>query len=584
MLNSKLKLNKEDPFHDFRNFLYYIFKDVLLFGEPHPVQYDIADWMQNCPVSIRRAQAQAMRGCGKTVIACAYVCWLWYINPSIRVMTISSVAQKAAEFAGLVKQILDTAELLQHLRPDPDAEVTLHHGKRKASLKKSKNTETAFDVSGAGPGKDPSFAAYGVFGGYTGSHPDVIIPDDVEIPENSLTVTKRHRLYEKLRELESLVMEGGMVFPMGTPQTEESIYMKLAEAGYPVRRWPAELPDLRDEKETENVAPLLIQMAEDGHPGDPSYPERFPIERLNEKKAKGMAYYNLQMLLNTRLADQERYPLKLRNLMVFDTPVDMAPAAIGWGTAERLPYETPGFTGDYLYAPAFVDQPYDPFQAKVLYIDPKGAGGDSVGYCVVGVKDGILYVLDAGGYAVGRGQSGTSEAVMVKLAKIAAMYEIKKVIVESNWGGSKNESAYAKLLQPHLARWAGGCGVETQWNTGQKEARILDCLEPMVNNHRICISHQVAQKKELLYQFTHITRERGALVHDDEIEALWGACSQFISHVALDPDAKEAERHENACIRSAKAFEASFKKQQKAGRDPWHPRKTQQRRQRWKRC
>jgi hypothetical protein len=84
MLNSKLKLNKEDPFHDFRNFLYYIFKDVLLFGEPHPVQYDIADWMQNCPVSedgIRRAQAQAMRGCGKTVIACAYVCWLWYINP-----------------------------------------------------------------------------------------------------------------------------------------------------------------------------------------------------------------------------------------------------------------------------------------------------------------------------------------------------------------------------------------------------------------------------------------------------------------------------------------------------------------------
>jgi hypothetical protein len=308
----------ENPFHDFRNFLYYIFTEVLLFGPPHPVQYDIADWLQNCPVSddgIRRAQTQAMRGCGKTVIACAFCVWLWYINPTIRILTISSVAAKAAEFAGLVKQILDSAELVQHLRPNPDEEYSLHHGKRRDALKKSKNTETAFDVHGCGPGKDPSFAAYGVYGGYTGSHPDVIIPDDCEIPENSLTVTKRTRLYNKLHELESLVLEGGMVMPMGTPQTEESIYNKLDDAGYPVRRWPAELVDPSDEERSRCVAPMLLNRVRsgEGQPGDPSYPERFPVSRLIEKKAKGLAYYNLQMLLDTNEEPHcVRHPLRLR--------------------------------------------------------------------------------------------------------------------------------------------------------------------------------------------------------------------------------------------------------------------------------
>lgn len=576
MLDQKLVLDPENSFHDFRNFLYYIFTEVLKFGPPHPIQYDIADWMQKCPVSpdgIRRAQTQAMRGCGKTVIACCFTAWLYYVNPSIRVMTISSTANKAAEFAGLVKQILDSAELLQHLRPNPEAEVTLHHGKRHASLKKSKNTELAFDISGAGPGKDPSFAAYGVFGGYTGSHPDVIIPDDCEIPENSLTVTKRERLFNKLRELESLVMEGGMVFPMGTPQTEESIYGKLDEAGYPVRRWPAELVDPDDVDRAKNVAEICLGIA-----GQPSYPERFPLERLLEKKSKGLAYYNLQMLLDTRLSDDDRYPLKLRNLIVFDTPADLAPAAIGWGTTERLPYENPGFEGDNLFGPAFADSPFEPFQSKVMYIDPAGAGSDQVGYAIVGYRDGIIYVLEAGGYD-GRGMS---DAVMVKLSKLAQLYEVKRVLCESNWGGSKQESAYAKLLQVHMSKWAGA-GVESVWNTGQKEVRILDTLEPIVANHRLVISHNVAKKTDLLYQFTHLTRDRGALTHDDQIEALYGACAQYTDAVSLDPEKRAADRHVARSVEAAKEFERDWRRLN-PGKDPWKTQRTVTRSQRWRKC
>lgn len=561
MLREKLAhINADtDPFHDFRNFLYYQFTEVLKFGEPDPIQYDIAWWMQHSPYSddgIRRAQTQAMRGCGKSVIACCYIAWLYYCNPTIRVVVVSSVGSKANEMAGLVKQIIDNSELLAHLRPHPDDAFKMRHGKKITALKRDKNTEQFFDVRGAGPGKDPSFAAYPVYGGWTGSHPDVIIPDDTEIPENSLTVLKRDRLFNKLRECESLIMAGGLILYMGTPQTEESIYCKLDDAGYRIRRWPAELPDPNDETRSKNVSPWLLDRVLDGEKvGDPSYPERFPRERLLEKKAMGLAYYNLQMLLDTSLADEERYPLKLKNLIVLDTPCDMAPTNVVWGTAQRISHiEYSGFTGDYLHAPAFVEEAYAAFQNKVMYIDPKGGGSDSVGYAVVGLLNGMLFLMDVGGLAVNKA-GGTSDSVMMKLAKIAATYDIKHVIVESNWGGSKEESAYARLLQPVMAKWNGPTQIDTFYVSGQKERRILDCLEPIVGAHRLIISERAAKCQAFTYQFTHLTRERGALGHDDEIDAVYGAVNHFVAHVVLDPETREAERRETERQRTAEEWD-----------------------------
>jgi predicted phage terminase large subunit-like protein len=284
------------------------------------------------------------------------------------------------------------------------------------------------------------------------------------------------------------------------------------------------------------------------------------------------------MLLDTTLSDDDRYPLKLRNLIVFDTPVDMAPAAIGWGTAERLPYDTPGFTGDFLHGPAFADSPYEAFNSKLMYIDPAGAGSDQVGYCIVGYREGMIYVLDAGGFD----GTGLSDAVMVKLSKLAQLYEIKRVIVESNWGGSKGESAYAKLLQVPMAKWAQA-GVEALLSKGQKEVRILDVLEPLVANHRIVISHTVAKKTELLYQMTHMTRNRGALAHDDQIEAMCGACAQYVEAMSLDPEQRVADRHVQASIDAAKEFERDWKRVN-PGKDPWAKTKSLTRGKRWKRC
>jgi hypothetical protein len=548
---------EKDPLHDFRNFLYYVFTLPLDFGDPDEIQYDVADWMQNSPPGedgIRRLQIQAMRGCGKSVIACAYCAWLWYCNPTIRIVVISSVAKKANEFAGLVKQILDKAELLQHLRPDPEADVTMRHGRKIKSLKKSKNTEDAFDISGCGPGKDPSFAAYPVFGGWTGSHPDIIIPDDVEIPENSLTVFKRNRLFEKLRECERLVMEGGVIMYMGTPQTEDSIYDKLDAIGYQIRRWPSELPNCDDEKRTRNVSPWLLARSKVEGAGSPSYPERFPAIRLAEAKAKGLAHYNLQMLLDTTLADHERYPLKLKNLIVFDTPADMGPTNIVWGTAQRMSHiDHGGRDGDDLHAPGFVEPAWAPFQDKTMAIDPKGGGADTVGWAVTATLNGVIYCLDAGGMA--KGTSGTADHVMIGLSKIAHTYGVKRVRVESNYAGSKTESAWARLLQPHMAKWNGPTEIILVHVKGQKERRICDILQPLTENHRLVFSEKAARCAELTYQFTHITRDAGALGHEDELDALASAVEPFLAMCVMDPEVRDANEKEAAALAVAKEFD-----------------------------
>ena len=548
-----------DPFHDFRNFLYYVFVDVLRLPEPDPMQYDIADYMQNAeagPDGKIRQQVQSMRGCGKSVIAAIYCCWLWYCNPDIRVLYLGSNQDLVDISAKLVKDILDASELLQPLRPQDEDQYTLRHGKKIKALAQSTNQTNQFDVRGRGPGRDASFCGRPVFGGWTGRHPDIIIADDCEIPENSMTELKRKRLMNKLLECESLTLNEGKILYMGTPQTEDSIYLKLHDQGYRIRRWPAELPDPEDAKLSENVSPWLIERVTEGgeEPGSPSYPERFPMEVLLEKQAKSRAYYNLQMLLNPNLADEERFPLKLRNAIVLDVPRDMAPSQIVWGTQDRRDdIEHAARARDHWVGPGFVSEEWAEYTGKVMYIDPKGGGADSVGYAVVAFLNGMIFVLAAGGLAPGA--SGTSDAVMRKLASIAAEHAVNRVVVESNWGGSKDESTYARLLQPVMAEVNGPTQIDLNYVTGQKERRILDCLEPIFNCHRIVFTEKAARCVDLSHQIARITRDKGSLDHDDVIDALYGAVAQFANLVVLDPATRLKEQQDAERKETVKEFD-----------------------------
>ena len=84
---------------------------------------------------------------------------------------------------------------------------------------------------------------------------------------------------------------------------------------------------------------------------------------------------------------------------------------------------------------------------------------------------------------------------------------------------------------------------DADWSTTQKEARIIDTLEPVMNQHRLVVcpsvidqdyrstegySSEAIQRYRLFYQMTRITRERGSLVQDDRLDALAGAVAHWV--------------------------------------------------------
>jgi hypothetical protein len=82
---------------DFRKFMFMVWKHLNL-PDPTPVQYDIAHYLQNGP---RRSVIEAFRGVGKSWITAAFVCWVLWNDPQLKVEVISASKDRAGLHADL---------------------------------------------------------------------------------------------------------------------------------------------------------------------------------------------------------------------------------------------------------------------------------------------------------------------------------------------------------------------------------------------------------------------------------------------------------------------------------------------------
>ena len=72
--------------------------------------------------------------------------------------------------------------------------------------------------------REPSVVCQGVHGNITGMRADLIICDDVEVPNTCNTIKKRDGLRERLRELDFILSPNGAMIYIGTPHTLDTIY------------------------------------------------------------------------------------------------------------------------------------------------------------------------------------------------------------------------------------------------------------------------------------------------------------------------------------------------------------------------
>jgi hypothetical protein len=526
-----------DPVVGFRNFTWLAWKALGL-PDPAPIQQDVADYLATGP---SRRIVTAMRGFGKSYLTATYTAWRLYCNPDTTVLCISAAQTRAREFTRLTRQLLSQMECCHWLIPNEN----------------DRDGADRFDVGARTTvSKDPSVAAYGITSMITGTHVDLIICDDVETPDNSKTVENRDKLLHKLTELPNILNPGGQIVMLGTPQTEDSIYLRLAQT-YDMCRWPARAPRLDDEKRCERLAPYIGDRLQSGamEPGDSTYPEYYPHEELLERETvMGPSVFALQFLLDTTLADLERYPLKLQDFIVYDCAHTRSlPRNISWSSTEtRSEIASVGIGRDFFKGPGWVDNEVAEAQDSVMFIDPSGRGADQTGYCVARLLNGLIFIPEAGGL-----EGGHDEPTLMKLAEIAHRHGIKRVLVESNFG----DGMYSKLLTPILSKALGGVTIEEVRVGGQqKERRILESLEPPLAAHRIVIDPEVARNSDLMTQVSRLTNERGCLRHDDQVDALAGAVSHFKDRLSLDV-AQEIERQEKQLLEGElREFERGMKK------------------------
>lgn len=543
---------------DFRKFMFLVWKTLNL-PDPTPVQYDIANFIQNSP---KRCVIEAFRGVGKSWITSAFVCWTLLNDPQKKILVVSASKERADAFASFVKKLINEMPILAHLK----------------AVEGQRDSMLSFDVGGALPDHSPSVKSVGISGQLTGSRADIIIADDVEVINNSSTQIARDKLSELVKEFDSILkpLDSSRIIYLGTPQCELSLYNQLPERGYVMRVWTAEYPELKKvDSYKGTLAPFLVKKLSDNPRlvGEPTDPLRFGSEDLMERRMSyGKSGYSMQFMLDTTLSDANKYPFKISDLIIQNLNPTMAHMKVAWATSPELcisDVPTVALTGDRYYRPMWHSPEMHEYTGAVMSIDPSGRGKDETGYAVVKMLTGNLYLTGAGGLL-----GGYDEATLVKLAEIAKRNQVKLIVVESNFG----DGMFSQLLKPILGR-IYPCSVEEVRSSTQKELRIIDTLEPVMSSHRLIVDQKIITSdyetatdptNSLFYQMTRITRDRAALRHDDRLDALAMAVAYWVEHMARDNNKAVDQLNGEELDKELKAFMVSANKGNGIQSPTWH--------------
>lgn len=530
---------------DFRNFLCVVW-DFLGLPPPSDVQLSLAYWLQHGP---DRAIILGFRGMAKSWITGAYALWTLYCDPQEKVLITSASLDRAVQSVQWCLALIREMPDLQFLYPGPN----------------QRSSGKQFDVGPALPDQSPSVRGAGITGQITGSRAHLIVPDDVEIPSNSMTTVMRERISEAVKEFDAILHPGGSVKFLGTPQVDDSLYVKLQGRGYVCRIWPARFPDKPHVLQYgDRLAPYILQRVQKDPTlvGHSVWPGRFTDDDLAHRELSyGRSGFELQFMLNTSLSDADRYPLKLRDLIVDTLDIIQGPDVIAWGNDSKLLYnDVPvmGFEGDKFYAPANKGDSYSQYNSIVGALDPSGRGGDETALCILAELHGRLFLLYAGGW-----RDGYSPGTLTAISRALVEYNVGRVVIEDNFG----DGMFLALLQPYVIKaWREAnskrpssrhSGTDLEGNRSprvQKELRILSVMEPATQQHRLVIAKDVIERDfksiqayselvgqdsihhySLIHQFTHLSREKDSLLHDDRVECLAQAVGLFADILGINP-------------------------------------------------
>ena len=520
---------------DFKLFLQALWQQLDL-PSPTRAQYAIADYLQHGP---KRLQIQAFRGVGKSWITGAFILWTLFKDPEKKIMVISASKERADNMSIFLQKLIIETPWLNHLRPKSD---------------EARWSRISFDVN-CSPHQAPSVKSVGITGQLTGSRADLMVLDDIEVPGNSMTELMREKLLQLCTEAESILTpkNDSRICYLGTPQTSFTVYRKLAERNYKPFVWPARYPRNISDYD-DNLAP---QIQEDLDMGAEKWGltdgDRFNEDDLLEREAAmGRSNFMLQFMLDTSLSDAQKFPLKMADLVVTSVNPSSAPDAVVWcsdpqNVIKELP--TVGLPGDYFYSPMQLQGEWGPYTETICSVDPSGRGSDETAAAYISQRHGFLYMHEMRAY-----HDGYSDDTLLDILRGCKKYGVTKLLIESNFG----DGIVSELFRKHLQQGKLNIDIEETRANVRKEDRIIDALEPILNQHRLVVDRSVIDwdyqsNKDLppeerlgymlFHQMSRMCREKGAIKHDDRLDCLAQGVKYYTDALAISAYETVKERN-----------------------------------------
>ena len=520
---------------DFRFFLTAVWTHLAL-PAPTRAQLCIAEYLQHGP---KRLQIQAFRGVGKSWITAAFVLWTLYNDVNKKIMVVSASKDRADSFSIFCQRLILEVPWLSHLRPKNDDQ---------------RWSRVSFDVGPAAPHQAPSVKSVGITGQLTGSRADLMVLDDVEVPNNSMTELQREKLLQLVTECESILTpkRDSRILFLGTPQTTFTVYNKLRQRNYKPFVWPARYPrkvamyDGLLAPQLENDLETTDDLA--WKPTDTRFRENDLLER---ESAMGRSNFMLQFMLDTSLSDAEKFPLKFADLVVTPVNPENAPENIIWcSSPENVLKELPsvGLPGDHFHKPMQFQGEWRPYAETICSVDPSGRGTDETVACYLSQLNGFIYLHEIKAF-----RDGYSDRTLLEILKGCRKYKASTLLIESNFG----DGIVSELFRKHCQNTKTPINIEETRANVRKEDRIIDSLEPVLNQHRLVIDPRIVEWDYhsnqdapgetrllymLFYQMSRMCREKGAVKHDDRIDALAQGVKWFTDAFAISADQQIKDR------------------------------------------
>ncbi len=436
------------------------------------IHYRMAVWLQ---ASWERGDTQlllmAFRASGKSTLVGLFSAWLLWRDPDLRILVLAAESSLATKMVRNIRKIIEKHPLTRHLIPN----------------KADQWASDRFSIQRQRELRDPSVLAAGVTTNITGCRADVIIYDDVEVPNTSDTATKREALRERLNESNFILVPGGTQLYIGTPHTYFSIY-----ADGPREEIGESESFLADFKKLK--IPIFDKE------GKSVWPSRYGDDdiRLLQRQS-GPHKFASQMLLQPVNITEGRLNITLLKFYDDDLVYTEANRQTNLSLGDSKLVSCSAW-----WDPAFGSAKGDHSVFALVFTDEEG--------------NHYLHHLE---YIRVRCDQGEDEATKQcqKICEIAAQFYVPSIAVETNGIGK----FLPAILKRELARQNIACAVIEKSSNKPKHVRILESFDAVMAARSFYV-HEAVKQTPFITEMSEWQPMQNS-GHDDGLDAVAGALS-----------------------------------------------------------